>query len=117
MVLGRDLGPAIDIGPAMTRKVLKENGQVVYRSTVRLLTQDEMSDDDEAQTRSFHGEGEHRSRDGFKYEDFANDPELEDLGTPDFQYYADDDEGERTLVPEADEEPDVDTYDQYVEPK
>jgi hypothetical protein len=34
MVLGRDLGPAIDIGPAMTRKVLKANGKVVYRSTV-----------------------------------------------------------------------------------
>ena len=30
MVLGRDLGPAIDIGPAMTRKILKENGHIVY---------------------------------------------------------------------------------------
>ncbi len=30
MVLGRDLGPAIDIGPAMTRKVLKANGKAVY---------------------------------------------------------------------------------------
>ena len=45
MVLGRDLGPAIDIGPAMTRKVLKSNGQVVYRSTVRSLTPDEMADE------------------------------------------------------------------------
>ena len=35
LVLGRDLGPAIDIGPAMTRKILKANGQVVFRSTVR----------------------------------------------------------------------------------
>ena len=26
MVLGRALGPAIDIGPAVTRKVLKSNG-------------------------------------------------------------------------------------------
>jgi hypothetical protein len=34
LVLGRDLGPAIDIGPAMTRKILKANGQIVYRSTV-----------------------------------------------------------------------------------
>ena len=34
MVLGRDLGPAIDIGPAMTWKILKANGKVVYRSTV-----------------------------------------------------------------------------------
>jgi transposase len=43
MVLGRDLGPAIDIGPAMTRKILKANGQVVYRSTVRSLTPDEVA--------------------------------------------------------------------------
>ena len=39
MVLGRDLGPAIDIGPAMTHKILKSNGKVVYRSTVRALSQ------------------------------------------------------------------------------
>jgi hypothetical protein len=29
--LGRDLGAAIDIGPAMTRKILKQNGNVMYR--------------------------------------------------------------------------------------
>jgi hypothetical protein len=34
IVLGHDLGPAIHIGPAMTQKILKENGQVVYCSTV-----------------------------------------------------------------------------------
>ncbi len=45
MVLGRDLGPAIDIGPAMTRKVLKAHGKVVYRSTVRSLTPDEIADE------------------------------------------------------------------------
>lgn len=28
-VLGRDLGPAIDIGPAMARYILKQNGEVV----------------------------------------------------------------------------------------
>jgi hypothetical protein len=44
MVLGRDLGPALDIGPAMTRKLLKKNGMVVYRSTVRPLTPDEVAD-------------------------------------------------------------------------
>ena len=31
MVLGQDLVPALDIGPAMTRKLLKKNGMVVYR--------------------------------------------------------------------------------------
>jgi hypothetical protein len=40
--LGRDLGAAIDIGPAMTRKILKQNGSVMYRSSVRTLTQDEI---------------------------------------------------------------------------
>jgi hypothetical protein len=54
MVLGRDLGPAIDIGPAMTRKVLKGNGKkVVYRSTVRGLTPDESAD----KTMTKQGEG------------------------------------------------------------
>ena len=44
MVLGRDLGPALDIGPSMTRKLLKKNGMVVYQSTVQPLTPDEMAD-------------------------------------------------------------------------
>ena len=52
MVLGRDLGPAIDIGPAMTRKILKQNGRVVYRSTVRSLTPDEMADETMKQKRA-----------------------------------------------------------------
>jgi hypothetical protein len=40
--LGRDLGAAIYIGPAMTRKILKKNGMVMYRSSVRSLTLDEI---------------------------------------------------------------------------
>ena len=40
-VLGRYLGPSIDIGPAMTAKILKANGQVVHRSTYRSLTDQE----------------------------------------------------------------------------
>ncbi len=38
---GKWLGPAIDIGLAMTSKILKANGQVVYASTLRPLTEDE----------------------------------------------------------------------------
>jgi hypothetical protein len=38
--LGRDLGAAIYIVPAMTRKILKQNGSAMYRSSVRPLTQD-----------------------------------------------------------------------------
>ena len=42
MILGRYLGPATDIGTAMTAKILKANGQFVYRSTLRQLTQEEL---------------------------------------------------------------------------
>jgi hypothetical protein len=40
--LARDLVAAIDIGPAMTRKVLKKNGSGMYISSVRPLNQDEI---------------------------------------------------------------------------
>jgi hypothetical protein len=40
--LGMDLGAAIDIGPAMARKILKQNGGIMYISSVRPLTPDEI---------------------------------------------------------------------------
>jgi hypothetical protein len=36
------LGAAIDIGPAMERKILKKNGSLMYRTSVRSLTPDEI---------------------------------------------------------------------------
>jgi hypothetical protein len=44
LVLGQYLGPSTDIGPAMSAKILKINGQVVHRSTFRALTHDKMND-------------------------------------------------------------------------
>ena len=44
--LGRYLGPSIDVGPAMTAKILTENGQVLHRSTYQFLTPDELLDKD-----------------------------------------------------------------------
>jgi hypothetical protein len=41
LTLGRYLRPAIDIGLALTAKILKQNGQYVCRSTLRHLTLDE----------------------------------------------------------------------------
>ena len=38
--LGNYLGPSIDVGPAMTAKLLTENGQVLHRSTNQPLTPD-----------------------------------------------------------------------------
>jgi hypothetical protein len=42
--LGRWLGPALDIGPAMTMKIMKSNGQVQYSSSHRCLTDLEYQD-------------------------------------------------------------------------
>jgi hypothetical protein len=41
--LGRDLGDVIDIGPTMARKSMKKNGSVMYRTSVRTLTPDEIN--------------------------------------------------------------------------
>jgi hypothetical protein len=43
-ILGRWLGPALDIGPAMSAKVIKANGQVMYTSSHRALTDEELQD-------------------------------------------------------------------------
>ena len=116
MVLGRDLGPAIDIVPATTRKVLKANGKVVHRSTVRGLTPDEMADETMTKEREKFNESTEKSLgDSFKYEDFSSDPELEDLGTPSFEPYEDDDGPPAPApTPEDDDEADPDSNDQYV---
>ena len=41
LVLGKYLGPSIDVGPAMTSRVMKANGEIEDRSTVRTLTEAE----------------------------------------------------------------------------
>ena len=44
--VGRWLGPAIDVGSALTYKILKRNGRVVPCSTIRHLTLDELTNPD-----------------------------------------------------------------------
>ena len=39
--LGRCLGPSIDIGPDVVAKIIKENDQILHRSTYQALTQEE----------------------------------------------------------------------------
>ena len=41
-ILGRYLGPAPDIGSALTDKLLKPNGEVICRSNFRQLTPEEI---------------------------------------------------------------------------
>ena len=45
--VGYWLGPAVDIGSALTYKILKSNGQVVPRSTIRHLTLEEATSSDQ----------------------------------------------------------------------
>jgi hypothetical protein len=49
--LGRYLGAAIEIGPAMTRKILKANGKVIYHTSVRSLMSDEIQSPTELKAR------------------------------------------------------------------
>jgi hypothetical protein len=46
--LGRDLGPAIDIGPTMARIILKKNGEITYKTGVQSLTPGELDSPNEA---------------------------------------------------------------------
>jgi hypothetical protein len=46
MVLGCNLGQAIDIGPAIARKILKGNGQTVIQLKVHSFTPDELKSED-----------------------------------------------------------------------
>ena len=47
--LGCWLSPAMDVGPAMTTKILKDNGQVAYVSTYHFLTTEEYHKNNEVQ--------------------------------------------------------------------
>jgi hypothetical protein len=49
--LGRDLGAAIDIVPTMAHNILKNNGSVMYRKSVRYLTPDQIQSPTEQKER------------------------------------------------------------------
>jgi hypothetical protein len=115
--LGRDLGAAIDIGPAMTRNILKKNGMVMYRSSVRSLTLDEIQSPTELKERQeFDNAIEKKFGPAMEKSDFQGDPDYADFVTPTFESY-EDDKVPPSKMPDIDDikkESDVDTYDQYV---
>jgi hypothetical protein len=81
--LGRDLGPAIDIGPAMSRKVLKIYGEVMFRLSVRGLTLDEMQSPDEQKwQQEYDEEIKVKLGKGIQYHEFKIDPDFADFVTP-----------------------------------
>ena len=51
LVLGRYLGPSTNIGPAMTAKNIKANGQYAHQSKLRALTQDKIDSPEELASR------------------------------------------------------------------
>ena len=98
----------------MTRKILKDNGQVVYRSTVRSLTDDEIASE-ECRKQRDNFDGNVRNALGLPMtpKDFASDPDLADAETPSYDLYEDDSDGGQGPIPDIDDA-DPDTHDYYV---
>jgi hypothetical protein len=108
--LGRDLGPALDVGTAMTRKFLKPNGEFVYRMTSRPLTPEEWADPEhKAQREAFDKSVHEHLGPGYTWDEIDADPEV---ATPVFEAYADDYEQQKR-VPDIDDA-EADVYDQYI---
>jgi hypothetical protein len=113
-VLGRDLGPAIDVGPATTRKIFEKNGQIVYRPTVRSFTPKELHSKTEKLKRAeFDVTIREKHGVSFTYDDEGEAGDLPpgDI-TPTFESYEDD------ITPDL-RVPDIDDldpvfYDNYV---
>ncbi len=114
MVLGHDLGPAIDIGPAMARKILKETGQMVIRLTVCSLMPNELkSEDHKALQKAFNTKVHAALGDAFQIEDFKDDPDLSDIKKPMYESYKDDNDGAYIPVSDIDDA-DPNTHDCYI---
>jgi hypothetical protein len=115
--LGRDLGVAIDIGPAMAHNILKKNGSVMYRTSVSSLIPDEIQSTTEKKEREkFYITIENKCGASMDKNDFKYDPDYADFVTPTYDCY-EDDEFSSSKMPDIDdikEENDIDTYDQYV---
>jgi hypothetical protein len=115
--LGRYLGAAIDIGPAMARKILKKNGRVMNRTSVRTLMHDEIQSPTEQKEREeFDIAIEKKYGASMIKSYFKDDPDYAEFVTPTYDCY-EDDEVPPSKMPDIDDvkdEDDVDTYDQYV---
>ena len=84
--MGRWLGSAVDVGSALTYKILKSNGQVVLRSTIRNLTLYELTNPDHiAMTKDFDYNIIHKIGVPATENDFDKD-----YWTSTYEYYDDD---------------------------
>jgi hypothetical protein len=111
--LGRDLGATIEIGPAMARKILKNNGRVMYRTSVRPLTTDEIQSPTEKKERD---DIEKKCGASMDKSNFKDDPDYADFVTPTYDCYEDDDfpPSKMPYIDDVKDEDYVETYDHYV---
>ncbi len=110
--LGKYLGQTINVGPAMTAKILQQNGEVVYHSTYSPLTIENQANPSVQQSMATFDQ---------IAEDFLGDnltrAEFEEVGipdTPEYLPYADEDQNEKTF-PDLDEEVTPEAGDEYVQ--
>ncbi len=113
-VLGCDLGPAINTGLAMTQKILKKNGQVVYCSMVWSLTEDRYkSEDMRAKWKAFDENVNKVLGKAYNPDDFKDNLDMLDVDTPTYNMYKDDDKEAYSQVLDIDDVS-PDTYNCYV---
>jgi hypothetical protein len=113
--LDRDIGPVIDIEPAISLKVLKINGEVMFRVSVRGLTLDEIQSQYEKKRRQEYDEAiKMKLGKGMQHHEFKLDPDFADFVMPTHDCYEDKKEPAFEM-PDIDDldEHDVNTYDQY----
>ena len=104
------LGPDVDVGSALTYKILKSNGQVFPRSTIRHLTLDKLKNLDHiAMTKDFDDKIIQKIGVPATENDFD-----EDYSTPTYEYYDDDHQYATTDAPSEQLTPTPDIGDNYV---
>ena len=108
--VGQWLGPDIDVGSALTYKILKSNGQVVPRSTIRHLTHDELTNPDHiSMTKAFDDNIIQKIGIPATENDFDKD-----YLTPTFEYYNDDNQDAAPDAPPENLTPTPEISDNYL---
>jgi hypothetical protein len=101
----------------MARKILKNNGSMMYRTSVRPLTPDKIQSPTEKKEREEFGIAiEKKFGSSMDKSDFKDGPDYADFVTPTFECYEDDEVPSYKMadIDDIKEDNDVDTYDQYV---
>ena len=112
--LGRWLGPVTDIGPAMTSKVLKANGQVAHLSSSQPFTAKERASDAHKKLRDQFDDAIAERLGKPSSMNCVNDDDDDALdSTPDYDPYSDDDQP-ATQQPDEDDLPTPEAQDTYV---